>query len=387
MRILIVPTSYPNRENPVCDIFIYEQAYALAMLGNEIRVLHLRKRPSVDVLRKINRRVSVEDDGFALRYLKEIKTFKESRFLRIHRSGFIRGMKQLYKAATADGWKPDVIYAHFSCWAGVAAAEIGREARVPVAAIEHYSGYMAKTVGRSCVKGLLETINASQQMLCVSESLKNAICRLTNTSREIVVIPNMVDGSFTYKRPQSCRCFTFCAVCNLTAHKRVDLLIDAFCGAFSPDDNVRLTIGGDGPERKRLEKQIERRKAQNRITMLGRLSRRETVDLYQRSHVFALASERETFGIVWREAMSTGCPVITTDHGGWSERDWKNDFGIMIPVNDLKALTDAMKQIKANYAHYQTEEIARFVHENYAETVVGQRIEKVLRKVVADAGK
>ena len=384
MKIMIIPTSYPDAKNPVRNIYIYEQAKALANLGHKITVLHLQKQPSKAFLKPMSKKISINDDGFATRYSRRIKTFMEGKFPGLHRAGFVKGIKQLFDIAVQSEGLPDVIYAHFSCWAGYAAVQIGREYHIPVVSIEHFNKFINNRADKAMIEGLKCVIEGSAANLAVSENLRDSILRLTGTDKPVEVMPNMIDDRFVYCAPTEHEGFVFSAVANLNKGKRFDLLINAFCEAFSAEENVKLLIGGSGSEKENLLALISQNRREHQIQLLGRLDRDQTLQVYQQSDCFALPSAFETFGIVWREAMAVGRPVITTDHGGWSREEWSDDFGIMTPVDDKQALVAALREIRNEYKKYNLEEISRFARENYAAGVIGKRIESVLEKAVRE---
>lgn len=155
MKILLLPTSYPDEKNTSRNVFIYEQAVALANAGHDLRILHPQKLPSNKVLSRISTDIQTSDDGYAIRYFRPVKTFMEGRVVAFNKRAFSSAAYALYDYATSDGWKPDVIYAHFSCWAGYAAVNIGKTNSIPVVVMEHFSGYMAeKSLPLKHIEGL-----------------------------------------------------------------------------------------------------------------------------------------------------------------------------------------------------------------------------------------
>ena len=382
MRILLVPTSYPDEQNTTRNVFIYEQAVALSNAGHDIRVLHPQKLPSKRVLSRINYEIKTHYDGYAIRFSRPVKTFMEKRIVAFNKNLFINTIYDLYDCATLDGWKPDVIYAHFSCWAGFAAVELGKKNSIPVVVMEHFSGYMnEKSLSPKLIDGLEYVAKNADAFICVSNKLREKVIQLTNIKNTIHVIPNMIDSRFKYSRHGLNDKFVFVSVCILTARKRVKELVKAFCKAYDENDDVELIIGGDGPEREKIAAIIKENKRESQISMVGRLDRDGTVDLYKKADCFALVSAHETFGIVWREAMATGLPIITSNHEGWSSDDWSDDFGIMVPVDDENSLINALRDIKNNYDSYDGNKISSYCLEHYSDKTVVKQIEKVLESV------
>lgn len=73
---------------------------------------------------------------------------------------------------------------------------------------------------------------------------------------------------------------------------------------------VRLTVAGDGPERAKVERAIERAELQQRITLAGNCSTQELRRLYGSAHAFVLPAREESFGLAALEARCSGLPVV-----------------------------------------------------------------------------
>ena len=99
--------------------------------------------------------------------------------------------------------------------------------------------------------------------------------------------------------------------------KRVDLAIDAFVHV---DRRLRLVIAGDGSARQRLEERIEQNGLRQRVTLLGRVSDEQIVDLYAGARGVLFAPYDEDYGYVTLEAFLARKPVVTAaDSGGTLE--------------------------------------------------------------------
>ena len=86
--------------------------------------------------------------------------------------------------------------------------------------------------------------------------------------------------------------------------------------------DFRLTVVGAGvPEYEaRLRGIVREHGMESKVRFLGKLSRPEVVEQYQRSHVLVFCSEwEEPFGLTHLEAMASGCAVVSTTTGGSAE--------------------------------------------------------------------
>lgn len=382
MKILFISTLYPNTENPTRNIFVAEQAKALQKIGHEIRVIYANKLSSRKVLSKLNVDIRKETYDNIITYYRDCRTFKEHFFPRINRKWFCNTILKLFDCLQKEQWVPDIIYAHFSCWAGYSALKIGRKIDCPVVIIEHYSGFINQRCGLIMRKGVEKCANQAELTICVSEPLKNAIMKGTKIKKNIYVIPNMVNSIFQYVPFSNNKYFCFCSLGNLNKGKCFDVLINAFCKAFDVSDKVLLYIGGDGEEKEFLHKLIKNRGREKQIKLLGRLTRVQTFELYRTCHCFALPSAYETFGIVWREAMAVGRPIITTNHGGFDVNNWDQNIGEIIPINDENALINAMKKIYTDYNKYDGKYISQKCLSAYSENNIVRQLESLFYEVL-----
>ena len=131
----------------------------------------------------------------------------------------------------------------------------------------------------------------------------------------------------------------FLSIGRLVPQKNQILLIDAFALHSWPDD--RLTIVGEGPDRKALERHIARLGLAERVELAGH---REDVGAFlERADVFVLSSNYEGVPAVIIEALAAGIPIAATNC--CASMDWllqNGRFGITARPGDPEALGLAM---------------------------------------------
>lgn len=131
----------------------------------------------------------------------------------------------------------------------------------------------------------------------------------------------------------------FVTLSRLVAHKRIDLVIEAFSQL-----NLPLKIIGEGPERKRLQKQ-----ASPNIEFLGYQPDEAVTQLLSNARGFVCAAE-EDFGIAIVEAQAAGCPVITYKAGGALETVIDGTTGLFFEEQSVVSIIEAVKRFE-NVAH------------------------------------
>lgn len=134
-------------------------------------------------------------------------------------------------------------------------------------------------------------------------------------------------------------------VSNFRAVKRTGDVVDVFA-RLAKDTRARLVMIGDGPERAHAEHRVRE------LGLVGRTAFLGNVELFERvlaaSTVFLLPSASESFGLAALEAMSAGVVVVATDQGGLREVVRPGETGLLAPVGDIEALTDAVGRVIAD---------------------------------------
>jgi glycosyltransferase involved in cell wall biosynthesis len=131
-------------------------------------------------------------------------------------------------------------------------------------------------------------------------------------ANSVHVIPTGIDESFFFeKTPKESRSETTIVYGGrLTVEKNVDLLLEAVAKVPHP---IRFIVVGDGPLRKRLEKQARLHSNTQHIEFVGRKSSEEMRLYYNQADIFVLASDYESQSLVTLEAMASGTPVIVAN--------------------------------------------------------------------------
>jgi glycosyltransferase involved in cell wall biosynthesis len=120
-------------------------------------------------------------------------------------------------------------------------------------------------------------------------------------------------------------------------------LVDAVQRRLPTTVSLRLSIIGEGPERRRVERSILRRRLSHCVELTGRLSHDQIRELYANSDVFVLPTIRESFGIAAAEARAAGLPVIARGDSGVGE--WLEDEREGLLATSDEGLAKAMLRI------------------------------------------
>ena len=376
MKILVLPSWYKSDKYPGNCIFVYEQVEALAGLGHKVVVIS----PQLNLSPVTKNSVVHQMDEYSDIYYKHYWGVWPSRLPLQNIGGFRRCAIALFKRAIQEHGTPDVIYAHFSTPAGLIATELGKTYNIPVVVEEHLSDLMQSDWPRFRYKVIRETLLNSRFFLCVSDGLKQSIEKKLGHFDNLRVVSNMINPCFQYYPIENSH-FVFLSIGGLIPRKGFEFLIRCFAKAFAGSE-VELRIAGKGELRVELERLIEELNVQKQVHLLGQLSREETLEQYKECNCFVLASQAETFGLVYREALAIGRPIISTRHGGFSDSDWHDEYGKLVNYGNEDEMVKALTYIYNNFSCYNLESISRMCLSTCSKPVVIREIEKILKTAI-----
>jgi glycosyltransferase involved in cell wall biosynthesis len=379
---MVIPSWYSSSRNKVHGSFFKEQFKALASCGEKITVAYNEIWP-ITMFGKIHEKrginFNIEDNLRTYRY-KDYNYFPKNALMF---KSFNKRMDKLYQEIVIKEGKVDIIHAHSAFWGGIAAAFISQKYNIPLVITEHSSLKYAKYTKESYKKYIFEAYETADFLIAVGNELKKELREYAN--RPIEVIHNMVDlklfnidENSNNENLKVSGEFKFFSCGFLEDGKGMDCLIKAFTKAFK-DEKVTLRIGADGSLKPALKKLIEDLGMDEQIKLLGALSREEVSKEMKTCDVFALASEHETFGVVYIEALASGKPVIGTDNGG-AEDIISEDNGIIAKKKNVEDLTKALIKIKDNYEIYDKYKIREKTIFSYSEKVLVEKLKGVYKK-------
>ena len=197
------------------------------------------------------------------------------------------------------------------------------------------------------------SINKSNMVTAVSESLKKDTNALFKIKNKIEVVPNFIcineykleNNDFYKKRFAPNNEKIICHISNFRKVKRIEDVLLSF-EIISREVDVKLILVGDGPERSVLEKISRESKFKNNIFFLGSL--KSTKEVLNISDLFFLPSSTESFGLSALEAMACSVPVISTQTGGVPEVVIDGESGFLSKVGDVEEMSRNALDILSN---------------------------------------
>lgn len=188
-------------------------------------------------------------------------------------------------------------------------------------------------------------ISRANSLRVVSERLKKELINDFQVNEDrITVVPIYTEvKSLKFEGRSNSGKFVFLTIGRLVKVKNIELQIKAMKNIIEKYNNIELRIVGNGPEKNNLEKSVKELSLENYVKFFGYQGNLEK--FYQNCDVFLLTSNYEGWGLVIIEALQYKLPIIMTDVGCANEIITNNENAMIIPVNDLKSLENAMIKI------------------------------------------
>jgi len=189
------------------------------------------------------------------------------------------------------------------------------------------------------------SINKSDVVTSVSQSLKDDTNRLFDITTEINVVPNFIDVE-KYNNPYTdCQRHLMASddehiithISNLREVKRVQDVIEIF-DRIQKKTPAKLIVVGEGPEKESCEALCRKKGIENKVRFVGNSSEIHKILCF--SDLFLLPSEKESFGLAALEAMASGVPVISSNTGGLPEVNEQGISGYLSDVGNVDEMAE-----------------------------------------------
>lgn len=379
MNILIVPSWFPTKENPVLGSFFLEQAQALSKEGHKITILY----PEVIQIRHMKnwRGLSIDEEahGEVTVYRKKLVNVIPQRYSKKRAELFKKGLADLLAFYEKRHGKAEMIHAHSWIWAGYAAVSLKDRYFYKVVVTEHSSKLLMNTYTPYEAEVYKQTISAADRIIAVGPALKERLEELSN--KDVELIPNIVSDEFVDYPVRSRGNKTpthFITVSFLTKNKQIDKIIESFAQRYRNKD-AQLTIVGDGPEQQYLVGLVKNLNIADQVIFAGRVDRSSIPKLLNSADVYISASKVETFGVSIIEALAIGLPVIAYNSGG-PALSVNSGNGILLENDEQKDFVNAFAKMEQIFTGLDSEMIRKDCLNRFGEKAIVQQLEKIYLK-------
>lgn len=294
-------------------------------------------------------------------------------------------------------YKIDLLHVHYAiphAYAGYMAKKILEEEGIEIPMVTTLHGTDITLVGNHPFykPAVTFSINHSDVVTSVSQSLKEDTLRLFDVKKEIQVIPNFIDTT----KPTE---FTDCQrgimadedekiithVSNFRKVKRIDDVVQIFY-RIQKKIKAKLMMVGQGPEREAAEELVASLGIQEKVIFLGQSNEVDKILCF--SDLFLLPSEKESFGLAALEAMVHGVPVISSNAGGLPEVNKEGVSGFLCEIGDVEEMAQkAIYILKEASTLANFKENAKKMASNFGIDAIVPLYEEVYDKALFAVGK
>ena len=383
MHILEIPSFF----TPYGGEFCLDQAKALKAVGHEVRILsHVQIALTIGPKGYFTlpwRRYEHNRDGITV-----YQSFQRGvpKAVRWNMKRWVATVCEMFDDYVARYGKPDILHAHCAKWAGYAAMLVSRKYGIPYVITEHLSKLVfEKEFGPAPSSAwqipLLKACYREAKMVVpVSEELVDNIACYFGKDYRWQAISNTIDvGFFHYQKrsPREGRAFRFCCLANFWPLKGYDVLIPALRQLLASGVNAELHIAGRDTDSEACCSMLS-----DGIFSHGLLDKKAVRALLYQSDALVLASRSEVQPLVLLEAMSTGIPIIATE---CIPQSLRIEGGCtIVPVDDVKALTEAMKSMVQQSA-FDGKAVSEKVRQMASPEVIGRRLSALFTDLLASS--
>lgn len=215
-------------------------------------------------------------------------------------------------------------------------------------------------------KIVIPCLKKLDRIICVSRNTKNE-CRARGVPEDaLVVIPNGVAACPVVERHEALQRLCeegfpigknskiILTVARLVKRKGIAEFIEkTYCALSKKYPELTYIIVGDGPERKKIKKVLDKYQLHDRAMLTGKVSTEKLRFIYAASDIFIMPNIRvkddvEGFGIVALDASSHSVPVVAFALEGITDAVRDGENGLLAPYQHYDILEERISMLLEN---------------------------------------
>ncbi|MGE6356040.1 N-acetyl-alpha-D-glucosaminyl L-malate synthase BshA [Flavobacterium sp. NPDC079362] len=293
-------------------------------------------------------------------------------------------------------YKIEVLHVHYAiphAYAGYMAKQMLKNEGINLPMITTLHGTDITLVGNHPFykPAVTFSINKSDYVTSVSQSLKDDTLKLFMIKNKIRVIPNFIELDKMAKDPQApCHRYVMAKeneriithISNFRKVKRIPDIIKIFYN-IQKEIPSKLMMVGDGPEKEKAEVLCMELGIYDKVIFFGNSN--EIDKILCMTDLFLLPSETESFGLAALEAMACGVPVISSNSGGLPEVNFDGFSGYLSDVGNVDEMAaNAIKILKDDAVLNQFKENALEVAKKFDIKNILPKYEALYQRAIDD---
>jgi len=293
----------------------------------------------------------------------------------------------------------DIVHAHTPFSLGLFAKHIAQENNLPFIQTFHtlYPEYLHYILGPAAKNPLAQygakkiitfLYNRSDLIIVPSEKIKNYL-RKCEIRKQIVVISTGIDlenfknidgNSFRRKYNISFKDKLLVSIGRLGKEKNLEFLIKVLTKI--PNENIKLLLVGDGPEKENIKKLAQKLNLKNRIIFTGYVPRKIIPQLLSTADIFIFASKTETQGLVLLEAAAAQKPIIALADAVVKEFVQDNVNGFITPASPSLFANKIEELLNNEKLYYKFSQASLRIAQKFSATNQTKKLLEVYQKLI-----
>ena len=339
MNILFLSNAYPDFKDSYRGIFIKKMAELLHGDGYEVSVVTPKIYTKSRYYEEQNGIKVYRFPFFARnKLLIEYKKIPYLKMIFYYISGFFFTIYVMVKNHC------NLVHVHWAIPTGLIGVLAGRLLKKPLVVTIHGSDFRMATEGSNLLKKIfLWVCQMARRIICVSELQGDGVKKMGVEEGKIFVFPMGIDERFLEvgkdrEKQSNSEGHIVLSNRNLLPLYNVSLLIRAIPKVIHEEPKVKFFIAGDGPERKKLEREVENLNLSTSVKFLGKISHKEMPNLLAQSNIYVSTSPYDGTSVSLLEAMAAGAFPIVTDIP--ANREWiiNGENGFLVSEDEEESL-------------------------------------------------
>ncbi|NLY65963.1 MAG: glycosyltransferase family 4 protein [Tissierellia bacterium] len=379
MKVLITTDLYIPTINGVVTSVVNLRK-ELTRLGHEVKVLTLSQ----------NNDSYIEDNVVYIGSRNAQKIYPGARFTLTFDSEYIEELIR---------WKPDIIHTQCELSTFRMAKYIANILDIPIVHTYHtvyedYTHYFSpnRKLGKKIVTLFTRRILKHVDLVIAPTEKVKSLLISYGVDKEIYIIPTGIDlnrfnEDVDYNEKKILRekigipsnSKVLINVSRLAREKNIEELL--FFISKLEDDNLVLLIVGDGPHREELESYANKLGISNKVFFTGFVPPNEVHKYYKLGDVFVNASNSETQGLTYIEALASGLPVLCKEDpclkgvvkngiNGWQYKNFDDFIRKLYSILDKEKYVTLKENAKQNaWQEFSSETFAKRVELVYERAI------------------